>query len=99
MARICYIGDEATAAGYRLAGAQTRTPAAGEIAEAFRRARADGADLVLLAAGTAQALDAEELATAILAARPLVAIVADVHGRHAPPDVDHEIRVALGIES
>ena len=27
MARIYYIGDEATAAGYRLAGAEVRSPA------------------------------------------------------------------------
>jgi vacuolar-type H+-ATPase subunit F/Vma7 len=99
VARIYYIGDEATAAGYRLAGVETRTPAADETAEVFRRARADGADMVLLAAAAAHTLDAEELATAILAERPLVAIVPDVNARHAPPDVDREVRLALGIES
>jgi vacuolar-type H+-ATPase subunit F/Vma7 len=99
MARIYYIGDEATAAGYRLAGAETRVPAPSETTEVFRRALADGADLVLLSAGITADLDATELAAALLAGQPLVAIVADVFGRHAAPDVARDVRLALGIES
>ena len=34
----------------------------------------------------------------MLGERPLVAIVPDVHGRHAPPDVARDVRLALGIE-
>ena len=99
MARVCFIGDAATAAGYRLAGVATRVPAAGEAAEVFRRASADGAELVLLAAGSAREIDAAELADAIVAERPLVAIVPDAYARNAPPDVDREVRLALGIGS
>jgi vacuolar-type H+-ATPase subunit F/Vma7 len=98
VARILYLGDEATAAGYRLAGADTRTPAAEEELEAFRRALDDDADLVLLSATLAAALPGAEVASAVLAADPLVAVVPDVHGQHPPVDLAREVRLALGIE-
>jgi len=98
MARVWYIGDEATAAGYRLAGAETRVPAEGETPEVYRRAVADGADLILLSAERAADLDATELDAALVGLRPLTAIVPDVLGHHGPPDVAREVRIALGIE-
>lgn len=99
MAQVRYIGDEATAAGYRLVGVECRVPGPDETGEVFRRAIADGADVVLLSAEYAVHLDAAELSTALIAEHPLVAIVPDVFGRHAAPDVAHEVRLALGIES
>ena len=98
MARIYYIGDEATAAGYRLAGAEVRVPSAAEAPEVFRRVLAEDTDLVLLSAEFAAVLPTAELEAAVLGDRPLVAIVPDAHGRHAPPDVAREVRLALGIE-
>jgi vacuolar-type H+-ATPase subunit F/Vma7 len=98
VARIYYIGDEATAAGYRLAGAEVRVPSPAEAAETFRRAHERDTDLILLSAEVAALLPREELAAAVLGERPLVAIVPDVHGRHAPPDVARDVRLALGIE-
>lgn len=98
MTRIYYIGDEATAAGYRLAGALTRVPDRAEAAEAFQRALADKADMVLLSAEFADALDPQELSAALLAEQPLVAVVQDVYGRHPSPDIAREVRLALGIE-
>jgi vacuolar-type H+-ATPase subunit F/Vma7 len=98
VARIYYIGDEATAAGYRLAGAEVRVPSPAEAAETFRRAHERDTDLILLSAEVAAQLPQEELAAAVLGERPLVAIVPDVHGRHAAPDVARDVRLALGIE-
>jgi vacuolar-type H+-ATPase subunit F/Vma7 len=98
MARVYYIGDEATAAGYRLAGAEVRVPTAENAAEVFRRARDADADLILLSAEFADALPRAELEAAVQGERPLVAIVPDAHGRHAPPDVARDVRLALGIE-
>lgn len=98
MARVWYIGDEATAAGYRLAGAETRVPTAGETPDVFRRALADGADLILLSAERAGDLESTELGAALAAEHPLTAVVPDAYGRHAPPDVEREVRLALGIE-
>lgn len=98
MARIYYIGDEATAAGYRLAGAETYVPAAGEVADVFRRAREADADLILLSAQFADAVPGNELAAALLGERPLVTLVRDAYRRHEAPDVEREVRLALGIE-
>lgn len=98
MARVFYIGDEATAAGYRLAGAEVRVPTAAEVADVFRRARESEADLILLSAQFTDALPAAEFEAALLGDRPLVAVVPDAHGRHATPDVAREVRLALGIE-
>ena len=99
MARVWYIGDEVTAAGYRLAGAETRVPAPAEVGEAFRRACADGADVILLSAALASEVDPGELSAALIAEAPLVAIVPDAFGRRPPPDVARDVRLALGIES
>jgi vacuolar-type H+-ATPase subunit F/Vma7 len=96
--RIVYIGDEATAAGYRLAGVDPRVPAAADALEVFRRALGEDTDLVLLSAELASGLPRAELTGALLGARPLIAIVPDVHDRSAPPDVAREVRFALGIE-
>jgi vacuolar-type H+-ATPase subunit F/Vma7 len=99
MARFQYIGDEVTAAGYRLAGAETRVPVPSEAGEVFRRARADGADVILLSAALAAEIDPGELSAALIAEAPLVAIVGDAFGRCPPPDVGRDVRLALGIES
>jgi len=98
VARVWYIGDEATAAGYRLAGADVRVPAMEEGPDVFRRARDAEAELILLSAALVPALPPDELESALLGEVPLVAIVPDAHGRHAPPDVAREVRLALGIE-
>ncbi len=99
MARVYYIGDEVTAAGYRLAGAEVRVPVPAETSDVLRRAIADGAELILLSASSASDLDPEELEAALVAEQPLVALVPDVFGRRAAPDVAREVRLALGIES
>jgi vacuolar-type H+-ATPase subunit F/Vma7 len=99
MARVYYIGDEITAAGYRLAGADVRVPAPAEVGEAFRRACADGADVILLSAALASEVDPGELSAALIAEAPLVAIVPDAFGRCPPPDVARDVRLALGIDS
>jgi vacuolar-type H+-ATPase subunit F/Vma7 len=96
--RIYYIGDEATAAGYRLAGALTRVPEPAEATETFRRALADGPSMVLLSSALAERMDPEELAAAVLGEHPLVAIVPDIYGRYPAPDIAREVRLALGIE-
>jgi len=99
MARVFYIGDEVTAAGYRLAGAEVRVPVPSETGEVFRRACADGADVILLSAALVPEVDSAELSAALIAEAPLVAIVSDAFGRCPPPDVARDVRLALGIES
>jgi len=99
MARVYYIGDEVTAAGYRLAGAEVRVPVPSEAGEVFRRACSDGVDVILLSAALAPQIDSGELSAALIAEAPLVAIVPDAFGRCPPPDIARDVRLALGIES
>lgn len=99
MAQVIYIGDEATAAGFRLAGVQAWVPDPGDAVETLRRAAGDGAELLLLSAPFAARLPLAELEAALVRELPLVAVVPDVYGRGTPPDLAHEVRAALGIES
>jgi len=98
VANVFYMGDAATAAGYRLAGADVRVPSPAEATDVFRRALGAGIDLLLVSAELVRALPPSELEAAVLGERPLVAIVPDVHGRQAAPDVARDVRLALGIE-
>lgn len=99
MAQVVYIGDEATAAGFRLAGVQVAAPDPDDALESLRRATAEGAELILLSAPVAARLPVEELERALTQESPLVALVPDVFGRGTPPDLAHVVRSALGIES
>jgi vacuolar-type H+-ATPase subunit F/Vma7 len=93
-----YLGDEVSAAGYRLAGAQVRTPAAGEETAALGEARTL-APLVLLSATVAAAIAEVTLRNALSALAPLVLVVPDLTGEVALPDLAARLRVQLGLET
>lgn len=92
-----FLGDELSAAGFRLAGAVTRTPAAGEEAALFEWARQQ-APLVLVTAEVAARLPGELLARALAAVAPLVLVVPDARGQAQPPDLAQALRRQLGME-
>ncbi|MEP6548940.1 MAG: Vacuolar H+transporting two-sector ATPase F subunit [Gammaproteobacteria bacterium] len=90
------IADEITAVGWRLAGLQVQIPDASGVAECFGAALR-GADLVLITAALAALLPDMQLRPALLLQRPLLMVIADLrHGRE-PPDIDDEVRRALGV--
>ena len=93
----CYIGDEATAAGYRLAGARTLVPRAGAEGEALASARASAA-LVLISAGIAARVPPRELAAACASFAPLTLVVPDLRGEPQMPDLAIRLRAQLGLE-
>ena len=93
-----YLGDEVSAAGYRLAGALVRTPAAGEEAAALAWARAR-APLVLVSATVAAGIGERALRGALSALTPLVLIVPDLHGEVPLPDLAARLRGQLGLEA
>jgi vacuolar-type H+-ATPase subunit F/Vma7 len=99
MAQVVYLGDEATAAGMRLAGVQAPVADPDDALAVVERAQADGADLILLAAPFAARVPVAALERILAQEYPLVAIAPDVFGRGAPPDLAHLVRGALGIES
>lgn len=98
MSAPAYLGDEVSAAGYRLAGARTQTPRAGEEAQALAVARAE-APLVLVSAAVAAAIDAPVLRAALLALAPPVLVVPDRTGEVPLPDLAARLRRQLGLEA
>jgi vacuolar-type H+-ATPase subunit F/Vma7 len=93
-----FIGDELSAAGFRLTGIETMVPKAGA-ADAALRDAGPRAALVIMTAETAQNLPEAELAAAMAADAPVLAIVPDVRLRAPAPDLAKRLRGILGIES
>jgi len=100
--KLVVIADEVSALGWRLIGAQVTVP--GESPSAVT-ARVRGcfsdamscADMVLITAEYARAIPGAELNAALLAGKPLVLVIADLRHQHEPPEIEHEVRVALGV--
>lgn len=93
-----FIGDELTAAGFRLAGVETIVPKPGAIAATLEDARSR-AGLVIMTADLARELPAAEQEQASLAEAPIFAVIPDVRFRAAAPDLARRLRSALGIET
>jgi vacuolar-type H+-ATPase subunit F/Vma7 len=93
-----FLGDELSAAGFRLGGIEARTPPVGEEAAYFERAREE-ALFVLITAEVATRLPPAILEQALNAGRPLVAVLPDVRGLTAPPDLAAALRRQLGMEA
>jgi vacuolar-type H+-ATPase subunit F/Vma7 len=98
LAQVVYIGDEATATGFRLAGVDARVASAGDAAAMLRQAFAERPDCVLLDGTLVDYVPAVELEHALLALAPLFAVIADVRGRGAPANLARTVRNALGID-
>jgi vacuolar-type H+-ATPase subunit F/Vma7 len=84
MPTCAFLGDEVSAAGFRLAGAEVHTPGNGEAVELFRRL-GDAHELVILLEQAAQRN------------RPLVLVIPDAAGRTQPPDLAARMREQLGL--
>jgi vacuolar-type H+-ATPase subunit F/Vma7 len=93
-----YLGDEVSAAGYRLAGATVRIPKAGDETAALAWARTQ-APLVLLSTSVAAGVDALALRIALSALAPLALVVPDLRGESALPDLATRIRKQLGLDA
>ena len=93
-----YLGDEVSAAGFRLAGALVRTPRPGEEAAALAWARAN-APLVLVSATVAAGAGEALMRAALSALSPLVLVLPDLHGEVPLPDLAARLRGQLGLEA
>jgi vacuolar-type H+-ATPase subunit F/Vma7 len=98
VARIVYIGGEATAAGFRLAGVDARVVSAGDAAASLRQACSERPDCVLFDGALVDYVPVAELEHALAARSPLFAVIPDVRGRGTPPDLARTVRNALGID-
>jgi vacuolar-type H+-ATPase subunit F/Vma7 len=95
---VIVIGDETSCAGYRLAGAEVRSPAPGEVADSFAAAL-QSAQLVLLTRSAAAALAPSVLMPALARETPLVLVLPDITALHEHPDTARRIRAVLGIDA
>lgn len=98
MTTTVFIGDEVTAAGFRLAGVQARVPDEGSEAEAFAAALEE-AGLLIVTASCAARVPVDVLRGAQLRAEPLIAIVPDAANLATIPDLSNEVDRILGIAS
>ena len=98
MALAIYLGDEVSAAGYRLAGMIARVPGVGEEATALARARSE-ASLVVVSTTIAARIPTAELRSAQLALAPIVVLVPDVLGETPLPDIASRLRAELGMSA
>ena len=92
-----FIGDEVTAAAYRLAGARIVDPEPHNVDQALVTALSES-DYVLLTAEVAASVSPPALEAALAGEEAMVLIVPDVIGGSRPPDLGKEAERALGIE-
>ena len=93
-----YLGDEISAAGWRLTGVPVVVPPAGGETAALAQAR-DEAALVLVSAAVAVHVDAAALAAAAGALSPLLLVLPDPQGAAALPELAARLRTQLGLEA
>jgi len=96
MAGCVFLGDEVSAAGFRLAGIAVYAPTAPE-APALFQALCDEAVLVLITAEVAAWVPGDLLQSRVAAERPLVLVLDDVRHRQGPEDLAGAIRRQLGM--
>ena len=97
MTAVFYIGDETSAAGFRLVGARVLSPVEGGEAAALAAAQAE-ASLVLVSAAIAVKLRRSVVDAAQASLAPLTLIVPDLKGEATIPDLAARLRGELGLE-
>ena len=97
MTDVVFIGDEVSAAGYRLAGAVVHTPTQSDTQKTFDEA-CGHADVVMVTSQMARHIPTAQLENALVASRPLVLVVADARGHAAPPNLENHVRTILGLD-
>ena len=96
MGPVVVLGDEATCAGFALAGVETLSPSPAEAPAAFARAL-ESASMVVVTLGLAAALSPGALRRAIAGERPIVVVMPDLVDPDADTGVAARVRTVLGI--
>jgi vacuolar-type H+-ATPase subunit F/Vma7 len=91
-----FIGDEVTAAGFRLAGARVHLVPPEDAAALLRE---PGCALLVVTAEVAAGIPEALLEQATARPWPLLLVVPDAAGRHSPPDLAVALRRQLGMGS
>ena len=93
-----FVGDELNAAGYRLAGMDTRVPLPGKEADCFDKALHE-AHTVLVGYRCARAIPTATLEAALTLLSPLVIVVPDWDGTQLAIEPANKVRRILGLET
>lgn len=91
-----FIGDEVSAAGFRLCGIDVHITDGSDVIALIDKAR-ERASLVLVSSSAVQDLNAAELDALLAGIEPVVVVVPDVRGLHEIPDIVPRIHQQLGM--
>ena len=91
------ISNEVSALGWRLSGAQPLIADERSVQKGLAEARRD-ADLVLITAELAKHLPDSVLNAALLAEKPLIAVIPGLPSCSEPPDLEQEVKHVLGMD-
>ena len=91
-----FIGDEVSAAGYRLAGIETRIADSATVLAAVRQA-CERASLVLVGSSAVAGMHSAELDELLASRAPPVLVVPDTQGLYEVPDIAARIYKQLGM--
>ncbi|MEO5345100.1 MAG: hypothetical protein H7834_01825 [Magnetococcus sp. YQC-9] len=99
MAAILFIGDEVSAAAWRLIGVRVSIPPSGQEERIVGEALAGSCELLLLSASSARLISKSLMERFSTSIHPLTLVVPDATGRVMPPDLAGIIRARLGMAS
>lgn len=91
-----FIGDEISAAGYRLCGIESHIADRKNALSLIRQA-CERSSLVLVGSGVLQYLQSQELDDLLVNIEPPVLVVPDIRGLHEMPDIASRINKQLGL--
>lgn len=96
MALCAFMGDEVSAAGFRLAGVDVHVPGPEQAPDLFCRLLSESR-LLLVTAEVARWLPEDLLLRASTAEQSSVLVIPDIRGRAEPPDLASLLRHQLGM--
>ena len=93
-----FVGDELSAAGFRLCGVDVRVPSPGGEADCLHKALKE-ARIVLLGSRCAEAIPPAALEAALALLSPLVMVVPDWDGTQLAGEPANKVRQVLGLDA
>lgn len=94
--RAVFLGDEISAAGFRLAGIPTLVPEEGQVEHELQRVARQAA-LILISAEAASQVSDSLINELLISLEPMLLIIPDLRERTQPRDLVTPIREHLGI--
>jgi len=97
MNALVFIGDEISAAGYRLAGAAVFTPSPSDMLTTFEAACSQ-ASVVMITAEASRHIPPARLNAAQTKPDPLVVVINDIRSQVYAPDLEDHVHNILGLD-